>query len=171
MDGGDPGSSATHARRSSSPAARPPVSGALGRRGEASRRGQNAVGSVMLMSFARPDVSHPELIRLGSPDEVGSHRPEQVRARLVPPGGRGGCDDDAGAGSPLAQAPIGSAGSHRQTQELGDCCSTRHRRTRHPQPPPAPAEPPQRPPGAELTKDGTSRTPRPKLAHRNDHSR
>jgi len=41
---------------------------------------------------------------LRSADQVGSHRPEQERTRLGPPGGRGGRDDDAGAGPSLDQA-------------------------------------------------------------------
>ena len=38
------------------------------------------------------------------PDQVRSHRPEQERTRLGPPGGQGGRDDDAGAGTSLDQA-------------------------------------------------------------------
>ena len=39
-----------------------------------------------------------------SADEVGGDRLEQQRARLGPRGGRGGRDDDAGAGPSLDQA-------------------------------------------------------------------
>src|SRR5580704_16835986 len=113
-------SKAVQPRRSTSAAARAPGLAAVARRGEASRRSRDAMRSVMLMSFregeaaqgweCEPRPVRPGLVlrvharQLWSADEVGGYCAQQERAGPGPPGGRGGRDDDAGAGWSLDQA-------------------------------------------------------------------
>src|SRR6516162_8808464 len=62
--------------------------------GSAADLGRVLYGRLRLDSRLLQDSAH----------EVGGDRVEQERARLRPAGGRGGRDDDAGAGSALHQA-------------------------------------------------------------------